>query len=628
MRKICSILLVICILGSVFPAFSFAEEVSVTSQDTFWNWAAQNSGDGLLSALISYSKEDVCTVSEDTHHHATYPAKTSGGKYVCDFCGESFEGSVFDYQQSYTDQVSSMPATGYNSSGKIIWNTWDSFTGSGGFWWTGSGFEKFDSLPCRFEQKDYNRYLSASLAPSGKGIYVEYQKLFRFAEIFSTKLSYPVTGSYRRISSHQMDISVISPSSGSAVNFSFDYPEETSLTYRNFGDSFTLNSGVGVSRSTFDSVTSPHDPPFAAYYFYFPIYEIVPNTIGNTTISTTYAPTTRPTTITGGNYGIVGDNGQITKIEDNSTIINETNNTYYNPATGQTVPITDWSYNYEDRSYTVTTDSGNTSTITYGDENISIVENNVVEGGDTVTNNYTIYYITNNVGGGGDNPENPDDPNSGSSSGGSSSGSDTPSCTHEWGEATTVAATCTIPGSVSATCTKCGESKKETIPALGHDWQVKQTVTTEYDDSGQLVQQGYTIFECSRCHEQYKSEDGKVPPGGGSGTDPGGDDGKETIWQKLGKLIGAIGSGALGLIDAALGKVLDALIALVEMLAEKLSTVVETILSLFDELPKIFGGFLDFLAAVFPFLPPELMLLLTFGVVAIVVIGIIKALRR
>ena len=62
-----------------------------------------------------------------------------------------------------------------------------------------------------------------------------------------------------------------------------------------------------------------------------------------------------------------------TKVEDNSTIINETNNTFYNPATGQTVPIVNWSYDYSDRSYKVTLESGDTATITYGDENITIL---------------------------------------------------------------------------------------------------------------------------------------------------------------------------------------------------------------------------------------------------------------
>jgi len=42
----------------------------------------------------------------------------------------------------------------------------------------------------------------------------------------------------------------------------------------------------------------------------------------------------------------------------------------------------------------------------------------------------------------------------------------------------------------------------------------------------------------------------------------------------------------------------------------------------------LFGGFLDFLGALFPYLPEEIMLLLTFGIAAVVFIGILKAVRR
>lgn len=218
-----------------------------------------------------------------------------------------------------------------------------------------------------------------------------------------------------------------------------------------------------------------------------PVYKVVPNAPPS---SDTYNINTRPTSIIGGNYGIIGDNGQITKVEDNSTIVNETNNTYYNPATGTTVPITNWSYDYSDRSYKVTLEGGKTSNVTYGDESITIVETTVTESGDTITNNYTIYYLVD--GSGSENPPAP--------------------CDHTWTVTNTTPATCTIPGSKLSTCSKCQQTKKDPIPALGHDWQVKQTVTTEYDDTGQLVQQGYTIFECSRCKEQYKSEDGTSPP--------------------------------------------------------------------------------------------------------------------
>ena len=79
---------------------------------------------------------------------------------------------------------------------------------------------------------------------------------------------------------------------------------------------------------------------------------------------------------------------------------------------------------------------------------------------------------------------------------------------------------------------------------------------------------------------------------------------------------------------AILAKILDTLTSPVEMITDKLKGIVEGILAIFDELPALFGGFLDFLGALFPYLPEEIMTLLTFGVIAIVFIGILKAVRR
>ncbi|MCI8407065.1 MAG: hypothetical protein HFE43_08760 [Oscillospiraceae bacterium] len=76
-----------------------------------------------------------------------------------------------------------------------------------------------------------------------------------------------------------------------------------------------------------------------------------------------------------------------------------------------------------------------------------------------------------------------------------------------------------------------------------------------------------------------------------------------------------------------MGKLLDALASLAGALLEKFSAVIETVLNVLDELPKLFGGFLDFLGILFPFLPSEITLLLTFGVVAVVFAAIIKAIR-
>lgn len=268
-------------------------------------------------------------------------------------------------------------------------------------------------------------------------------------------------------------------------------------------------------------------------------------------------------------------------------IVNETNSTIYNPATGETHTMSDWSYNYEDRSYTVTTETGDTITITYGDENVTIKE------GDTI---YNIYYLVDGSGEPG-----PDVPGG---------------CNHIWTETGRTEPACTTAGKVTSTCSKCNQTKTETIPATGHSWVVDRTVQTTYDEEGNLLQQGYTIYSCSVCGEQYKDMEGTGPPGSEE---------EKSIWEKLGNLIGSGFGGIIEIIEAILGKILDALTSLVNMITDKFKGIVESILSIFDELPSLFGGFL---AAIFPFLPPEITSILTFGVIAITFIGILKAVRR
>lgn len=307
-------------------------------------------------------------------------------------------------------------------------------------------------------------------------------------------------------------------------------------------------------------------------------------------MSNNYPQTSRPGSVSG-NFTYNVDN-TTNKVE-NTTIVNETTNTVYNPVTNTTTNITNWTYDYSDRSYTVTTDNSTTQTITYGDEYVTIKE------GDTIYNIY--YYVAQD--------QNPDQ--------------DT-GCKHSYTSTVTTAATCEAPGLMTYTCSKCGDTYTEKIPATGHTWQVKQTVKTEYDEAGNVTQQGYTVYKCAICGTEYKDDAGTGPPS----TPDNGDSGSGGIWDKLGNLLGSVVAGILSLIEAVFGKLLDSMISLAEMIAGKLKQVVELVLSFFDEIPTLFGGFLGFLSAVFPFIPDDIMLLLTFGIAAVVFIGIIKALRR
>lgn len=113
---------------------------------------------------------------------------------------------------------------------------------------------------------------------------------------------------------------------------------------------------------------------------------------------------------------IIDSNFSYNSPEDNSVhytdtsthIVDESASTWYNPVTNTTNNYTDWSYDYSTRTYTLSMDD-NSTTITYGDEYVTIQE------GDTVYNLNYVTYVSN------------DDDNGGGSSGGnggSSSNSD------------------------------------------------------------------------------------------------------------------------------------------------------------------------------------------------------------
>ena len=72
---------------------------------------------------------------------------------------------------------------------------------------------------------------------------------------------------------------------------------------------------------------------------------------------------------------------------------------------------------------------------------------------------------------------------------------------HVWGEPTqTVAPDCTHPGEISTVCTICGDRKdQQEVPPLGHDF-----VETGRTEPGEDGTPGYIEYTCSRCGEQKR----------------------------------------------------------------------------------------------------------------------------
>lgn len=483
------------------------------------------------------------------------------------------------FEEDYKNYVSTLPASGYTSDGALLWqptvkDVLGNLSGQKTYYYAPplvADFRTVSSLPSGISELDdgtgykmTGHYTNGELSPSdfnGFGWRVGVRR--PISGIYSSLVSTKVHGKFFY-------------SDGSNSTYAENWPQSNPKYF-----SADTNFVIGVDRFFVSAFTDSRGVLSYNFSWFFPFFKIVPDTALN---DVDYGMVTRPTSISGGNYGIVGDNGQITKVENNSTIVNETNNTYYNPVTGQTQPITNWAYDYSDRSYTLTLDGGKTSTVTYGDEYITIQE------GDTV---YNVYYVVDGSG-----TENPP-----------------AACTHDWQETSTTPATCTVSGSKLLTCSKCQQTKSETVPALGHDWQVKQTVTTQYDDSGQLTQQGYTIYQCSRCGEQYKSTDGTAPPGGGSGTAPGGED-DTTIGGLIEKLLSGLGGVLSGIIKG--------LLSLLTQAVEAISGIGELFTSFVASLVGLWGGFTDFLAAVFPFLPEEFITIVELGLILMIAAAVFK----
>ncbi len=215
-----------------------------------------------------------------------------------------------------------------------------------------------------------------------------------------------------------------------------------------------------------------------------PVYKITPFESFSSDVN--FNISSRTGSIYGG-LGIIGDNGTINQY--NTYVFDETNNYYYSPSTNTNQTVNDWRYDYTTRTYTLTLEDGREITITYGDDFILVLEDG---------QEYKIYYLMDSEGGGEDPTPTP-----------GPSGH-----VHNYTSEITQDPTCTGTGTRTYTCQECGESYTEVIPALGHSWQVVETVDPEYGEDGSVVKEGYTLYRCSVCQEEYK--DTSASGGGGS----------------------------------------------------------------------------------------------------------------
>lgn len=134
-----------------------------------------------------------------------------------------------------------------------------------------------------------------------------------------------------------------------------------------------------------------------------------------------------------------------------------------------------------------------------------------------------------------------------------------------------------------------------------------------HDDSVELTENNNTTIIYYYLSEDSEDNGSSKPDGESSNN-----------WGSVGDLLGKILTSIASFLGSILNAILDALTSLLTVITESLGNIVSGILSVFEQFPPLFMGFASFLAAVFPFLPTEIISLLFFGLAAVVFVGILR----
>lgn len=522
--------------------------------------------------------EDVCPYAPTSGgNHSFVPRRTMvdgqiGKYYVCEYCGKAYGDAL---EEAYDEYVQTLPAAKQvNSSGAFLWKPApddcfaDGFQGMCYFWYEGNG-------SCvSLNDGRYSAYGGTCVVSAGSSISlggVSTSGRFRF---YINSIQVPYDGWYKSANSG-LGLRSIDGFYGAGLSFSGPYVSD-------------ITGGFALI-------------PWPEYWV-TPLEELA-GLSGDARVSGGSVSDSGT-----GLYGYVQD-GQLYQ-STVGTIYNETTNIYQNPVTGETKDVSNWTYDYSDRSYTLTTDDGDTVTITYGDTNVTIND-----GGTT----YNVYYLTEH-----DEsiPEHyytssvtlaPTCTGTGVRTYTCDDCGDTyteiiPATGHSYQSAVTMSPSCINTGVRTFTCSVCGDVYTVSIPSTGHTWQVLQSVPTVYDEDGQLVTEGYTLYQCATCGYQYKIT---ADSGGASLPSPGGGGTSTDTDSSLVELDPHVGRGFLATIAHGL--------------TEDLPEVLKAASSWFTEFPAFYGNFTVFLkdgiAGCLPDIPRKTM---GVGLSMVTFIGIVK----
>lgn len=560
--------------------------------------------------------DDICSHAPQLGgSHSFVPRRTQvdgqiGVYYVCEYCGRA-AGEVLE--EAYDEYVETLPGKTLYSDGKFLWqpSVSDLASVTTTVWYASSAHRLYLDGSQRTEIWQASLHAVAYSVPGSFALICAQDNNHYGAYIQDFTFTVPCDGLYQLVST--------------GFEKSFRSACLTGVTYK-------LGSSV-------NSTAVPVQLPW-------PTFSVEPLQLSSAFSVDSRVSGDVSASGGAGSYGYVQD-GQLYQ-STVGTIYNETTNVYQNPVTGETESITNWTYDYSDRSYTLTTDEGDTVTVAYGDTNVTINE-----GGTT----YNIYYLaehdesvpehyytssvtlaptctgtgvrTYTCGACGDTytetiPATGHDYQSSVTLAPTcvNTGVRTYTCTvcgdtytetiplvaHDYQSAVTMPPTCINTGVRTFTCTVCGDAYTVSMPSTGHVWQVLQTVPTVYDEGGQLVTEGYTIYQCATCGEQYKI----TADSGGSSLPSPGDGGTSTdTGASLMELNPHVGRGFLATIAHGL--------------TEDLPEVLKAASAWFTEFPAFYSGFTAFLRdGIAGCLPDIVRKTMGFGLSMVTFVGVVR----
>lgn len=390
------------------PVSGIGQAITITNLPDIiaksWDVAQDVGHDIATWGRILLGDRDVCPSSSNHRHEFEYVnteiSGVRGWTYVCKYCGR-YSGDIVD--SAYTDYVGSLPASGIDSEGGLIWRTsftdWSgdvtvSFVNNGASLSASNPSFSFDNDNLQYSFTCFDNRISSSWLVGSST-----------AKVLKVQFSYmgfyvPVAGTYTLMTDSPLFSGLAYDVNGDVHSLSLKYSDLLNLSSSDRVQTVS-SSGVRSLQSRYASYNALNGLHFEGTIF-LPVFRVVPTSgVIDTSSDTTYNDNSRVGSITG-DYGIVGDNGTISVVE-NVTIVNEENNTFYNPATGETLPIDSWTYDYSDRSYDLQLGDDVGVKVKFDDAALTLdfSQGDTVEG-DTVNNHYTYYYVTeytNNSGG-------------------------------------------------------------------------------------------------------------------------------------------------------------------------------------------------------------------------------------